>query len=53
MLFGVKEERNELLYSLYYLAFEPPGGDHPLCKKKWFPTGGGLPWELLNGNKRA
>ena len=24
---------------------EPPVGDHPLFKKKWSPTGGGLSWE--------
>ena len=34
-------------------AVEPPVGDHPLCKKKWSPTGGGLSWEVLHGNKRA
>ena len=32
---------------------EPAVGGHPLCKKKWSPTGGGLSWEVLYGNKRA
>ena len=32
---------------------EPPVSDHPLCKKKWSPTGGGLSCEVLHGNKRA
>ena len=32
---------------------EPLVGGHPLCKKKWSPTGGGLSWEVLHGNKVA
>ena len=32
---------------------EPLVGDHPLYKKKWSLTGGGLSWEVLHGYKRA
>ena len=38
---------------LFSNTVEPPVGGHPLCKKKWFPTRGGLSWEVLHGNKRA
>ena len=37
---------------LFSNTVELPVGDHPLCKKKWSPMGGGLSWEVLHGNKR-
>ena len=42
------------LFSLQnVVTVEPPEGDRPVCRKKWSPTGGGLSWEVLRGNKRA